>query len=161
MMKDFPIEFMANVLSQLQRHEGCIKDKDGLHVSYQCPAGKLTIGYGHNLDACPIDGINSHSHLEEIEALRILQHDVEQIHAQVLEKLPFSKDLDYIRYAVLINMAFNLGINGLCGFKTSLAFVEKGDYAEAAKHMLHSKWAHQVGKRARELAEQMQTGQWL
>ena len=41
-----------------------------------------------------------------------------------------------------------------------LAAMEQGDYQTAAKEMLASKWAVQVGRRAVELSKIMQTGEW-
>jgi lysozyme len=61
---------------------------------------------------------------------------------------------------VLVNMAFNMGINGLLGFKHTLELVRTGNYADAADAMLNSKWAEQVGPRAKRLSEQMRTGEW-
>jgi hypothetical protein len=54
-------------------------------------------------------------------------------------------NIDPIRRAVLVNMAFNMGINGLLGFKHTLELVRDHKYADAADSMLNSKWAHQVG----------------
>ena len=44
------VEESAAFLSQLKRHEGEHRE-GGRHVAYRCPAGALTIGWGHNLDA--------------------------------------------------------------------------------------------------------------
>lgn len=57
-------------------------------------------------------------------------------------------------------MHFNIGLARLKGFAKALAAIERGDYKTAAAEMLDSKWARQVGKRASELAKQMETGQW-
>ena len=62
------------------------------------------------------------------------------------------------RAEVLINMAFNLGITGLLKFRRALDAVRVDDYEAAATHMLDSRWASQVGRRAVELARQMRTG---
>ena len=56
---------------------------------------------------------------------------------------------------VLANMAFNLGIHGLLKFVRTLNAIERGNYDEAASHMLASKWAGQVGQRAQRLAAMM------
>ena len=39
--------------------------------------------------------------------------------------------------------------------------LQDGRYADAAKAMLDSKWAKQVGDRARRLAQQMESGEWV
>ena len=69
-------------------------------------------------------------------------------------------NLDPVRRAVVVNMLFNLGLPKLLKFKNTLAAIRQGDYELAARGMLNSKWARQVGRRAKELAEMMRTGEW-
>lgn len=64
------------------------------------------------------------------------------------------------RQAVVLNMAFNLGINRLMLFRRMRGAYDGGDYERASIEMLDSRWADQVGRRATELAQQMRTGQW-
>lgn len=54
---------------------------------------------------------------------------------------------------VLQNMAFQMGLKGLLGFKRTLDLLHLCRYAEAAKEMLDSTWAKQTPNRAGELAE--------
>jgi lysozyme len=131
--------------TQLKRHEGL-----RLHP-YRDSVGVLTIGYGRNLEAT---GIN------EDEAEYLLSHDIDRAVRGLLARYAWFGALDPVRQAVLVNMAFNLGLSSLAGFTGTLAAVASGDYETAAAHMLASKWAAQVGGRARELAVQMRTGQW-
>lgn len=142
------------------RHEGTRRDAAGLHIAYRCTSGALTIGYGHNLDANPVPGLGANSRISDDQAMRLLQTDVFSVQSQVERSANWSGLLVYPRYAVLVNMAYNLGISGLLGFKNTLGMVRRGDYSGAAKGMLASKWAAQVGQRAQELARQMETGQW-
>ena len=79
---------------------------------------------------------------------------------KVLDRFPWAADLAPARLAVLVNMAFNLGITGLAAFSRTLAHVAAGQYAEASTEMLASLWAKQVGNRAKELSRQMRTGEW-
>jgi len=148
------------MLDQLARHEGTKRDKAGNHIAYRCTADALTIGYGHNLDANPLPGINASSRLTEEQALEILNNDVAVVEQQLSSRLPWALDLSPARYAVLVNLAFNIGIAGLLGFKNTLAFIREGEFANAAANMLASKWAGQVKGRATELAEQMKSGAW-
>ncbi|MDR0378835.1 MAG: glycoside hydrolase family protein [Candidatus Accumulibacter sp.] len=151
---------VEKLLAQLKRQEGCKKNKDGEHVCYHCPAGKLTIGYGHNLEAWPVEGIGENSLLSEEEVSALLRSDVEKVITQVHDRLPWTENLDPARQAVLINMAFNMGIGTLLTFKNALKAAEEARYADAADNMLKSRWAIQVHGRAVELAAQMRTGQW-
>jgi lysozyme len=57
-------------------------------------------------------------------------------------------------------MAFQLGTDGLLGFKNTLALIRDGKYAEAADAMLLSLWAKKTPERAKRLAEQMRSGVW-
>lgn len=129
-----------------------VRDEGERLKPYRCTAGKLTIGVGRNLDDVGITR-------EESRAL--LAGDIARIRAEVDRALPWAKNLDEARYAVLLNMCFNLGLAGLLGFKNTLAMVQAGDYAGAAEGMLASKWAKQVGARADRLAKQMETGNWI
>jgi lysozyme len=58
-------------------------------------------------------------------------------------------------------MSFQLGVDGLLGFKQTLDAVKGGRYDEAAFDMLQSRWAQQTPARAKRLAEQMRTGLWM
>lgn len=71
---------------------------------------------------------------------------------------PWFENLDEPRRAVLIAMAFQMGIHRLLGFVNMLAAVRDGHYATAAEHMRQSVWAHQTPKRATRMAYQMEAG---
>ena len=68
--------------------------------------------------------------------------------------------LDEARTAVLVSMAYQMGVPGLAQFKNTLYLVETKQFEEAAKAMLDSKWARQTPNRARRHAEQMRSGLW-
>ena len=131
------------LVNQLMRHEGV-----ELNL-YQCTAGKQTIGVGRNLDDMGIT---------QDEAMYLLNNDVERVEKELKKNIHFLSGLSDNRKIVLINMAFNLGINRLLKFKNMLGALGQHDYAAAADEMLNSKWAEQVGSRANELAENMRTG---
>lgn len=140
---------MANdlvLLDELVRDEGLV-----LHA-YNDSLGYITIGVGRLIDQRMGGGITRE------EAYYLLKNDVAKVQKQLDQKLPWWRKLDDVRQRVLINMAFNLGINGLLGFKLTLRAVEEGQYELAAKYMLHSRWAIQVGDRATRLAAMMRTG---
>lgn len=64
------------------------------------------------------------------------------------------------RLCILISMAYQMGIDGLAGFTNTLRYIADGNWQQAAKNMLASKWAKQTPNRARRHAEQIQTGKW-
>jgi lysozyme len=137
---------LTRLEGQLQRHEGFRSHP------YRCSAGRLTIGYGRNLDDRGVS---------EDEAEYLLRNDVDHAMEDARSYAGASWDgLNGPRRAVLVNMAFNLGMSRLLGFVRLRERLTAGDYHGAAEEMQDSAWAHQVGSRARELAEQMRTGEW-
>jgi lysozyme len=95
------------------------------------------------------------------EAEYLLSNRLNEKKLELLRALPWVADLDEARRGVLFNMAYNLGVPGLLGFKRTLTLIKETMYAEAAAAMLQSKWAAQVGERAKRLSKQMETGQWI
>jgi len=55
----------------------------------------------------------------------------------------------------MVNMCFNLGYPRLSKFKKFLAAMEDNDFETAAKEMMDSKWATQVGDRAERLKQRV------
>lgn len=140
---------MPRILSRLEK---LLLRDEGLSLKpYRDSVGKLTIGIGRNLDDVGIS---------EEEALVFLDHDIHKVTVQVADNLPWYTTLDPCRQAVLLSMAFNMGIGGLLGFKNTLEMIRLGKYTEAAEAMLKSKWATQVKGRAIRLAKMMETGDW-
>jgi lysozyme len=130
------------LIEQLQRHEGLMLKP------YKCSAGKLSIGYGRNLEA---NGIS------KSEACMLLSNDVHKCIKQC-EELFCWDNLNDVRQNVLVNMCFNLGIYGLKRFKKFLGALDRKDYVVASVEMLDSLWSKQVGKRAMELSDQIRLG---
>jgi lysozyme len=141
-------DLLTKGIEQIKRHEGLV-----LHA-YKDSLGYLTIGYGRLIDKAKHGGIS------EGEAEYLLQNDVSIVLSALRRNIPFFDKLSTPRQAVLMNMSFQMGINGLLKFKKTLSLVELGDYDGAADGMLKSLWAKQTPNRAAEMAEQMRTGQW-
>ena len=131
------------LIADLRRDEGCVL------TPYRCSSGKLSIGIGRNLDDVGIS---------DAEADTLLRTDIERVENGLDLHLPWWRRLTEPRQRVLANMAFNLGIHGLLKFGRTLNAIERGNYDEAASHMLASKWAGQVKGRAIRLANIMQAG---
>ena len=131
------------LLEQLERHEG-LRLKP-----YRDTVGKLTIGYGRNLDDRGIS---------EDEAGFMLDNDIDLVVAE-LERMPLFLGLNPVRQVVLANMAFNMGMPTLLTFRRMLGALAEKDWDRAAAEMLDSKWARQVGSRANELSELMRRGE--
>ena len=132
------------MVRQLRLHEG-----ERLRP-YRCTAGKLTIGVGRNLED---RGITAE------ESAMLLSNDISREERELLAALPWVAKLSEVRQRVLLDMTFNLGLQGLLAFKRTLAAIQAGQYQQAAGMMLESLWARQVGQRAQRLSEMMATGQ--
>lgn len=133
-----------NTISQLKRHEG-LRLKP-----YRCSEGYLTIGYGRNLETRGIT---------EDEAEEMLLNDLSDVE-QALDRHALLHGHNDARQAVMLNMGFQLGINGLLGFINFIEAYRRHEYELAAKEMLDSLWVKQTPSRAKELSEQMLTGEF-
>jgi len=128
-------------------------DHEGLKLfPYHCTADKLTIGVGRNLED---RGISND------EAAYLLKNDIEIVERELLEAQPLVSMLDPVRQRVLVDMGFNLGTPTLMKFSNMWAAIEDEDYHEAARQMMDSRWADQVGRRAERLAQAMSSGEWI
>ena len=134
--------------SQLLREEGAES------CAYQDSLGYWTIGVGRLIDSRKGGGLSN----DEIDFL--LENDIKAKTRDVLLALPWVPRLSEPRQAVLIGMAFQMGIGGLLKFKRMLGSVEDGQYGEAAVEMLDSAWAKQTFGRATRMAKQMETDEW-
>lgn len=123
--------------------------------AYQDHLGYWTIGVGRL-----IDRRKQGAGLRESEIDMLLDNDINDRIFKLREKLPWFTSLGEARQGVLLNMSFQLGVEGLLGFQTTLGLVKEGRHEEAAEQMLKSKWATQTPKRAYKMAEQMKTGVW-
>ena len=136
---DMDIEALKD---QLILHEG-LKLKP-----YKCTAGKITIGVGRNIEDIGIT---------EDEARSLLDNDILRVAQELDNALPWWRDLSDVRQRVLLDMAFNIGTPTLMKFKNTLALIEAGEFEKASVEMLDSRWAEQVGQRARTLSQAMAT----
>lgn len=139
---------IEKLTAQLKRDEGVIP------YAYKDSLGYWTIGVGRLIDQ------SKGGKLSDDEIDYLLANDIKNHSAELFKLAPWIKSLDEVRQGALINMAFNLGVAGLLGFKNTLAMIQNGKYDDAAAVMLESKWARQVGKRANRLSEQIRTGEW-
>ena len=127
---------------------------EGLRLKpYHCSAGKITIGYGRNLTDVGI----SKSEADIMFYSDMLSAEVDA--ASWLDKYGMKpEDISKNRFYVLTDMMFNMGWGSCLQFKTFMSELKKGHYDDAAKAMLDSKWATQVGSRAITLAGLMKNG---
>lgn len=140
--------WISQATERLKIDEGLV-----LHA-YQDHLGYWTIGYGRLIDKRKGGGITKD------EAAYLFSNDINTVLEELRWKLVWFDHLTDPRKAVLLNMAYQLGVPGLLGFKRTLAMIQTGDYESAAANMLKSKWASQTPARAKRMAEQMRTNEW-
>ncbi len=117
---------------------------------YRDTVGKLTIGYGRNLDDRGIT---------QAEADFMLSADIRYTLSEA-ESLPYWERLDSVRKIVVSDMIYNLGFSKFRGFKRFHAAMMLPDYILAAHEMKDSRWYHQTLRRAKVLHKSMLTGLW-
>jgi len=125
------------------------RDEGKKNMLYRDSLGIWSIGIGRNLQD---------RGLSDDEILYLLKNDMNIVFAALDTSLPWWRAMTENRQRALANMCFNLGINRLLGFKNTLLSMSQGDYAAAAAGMLASRWATQVGDRAKRLAAMMEQG---
>ena len=83
--------------------------------------------------------------------------DLSQADLACEDKIPCFKTLDPVRQLVLVDLCFNVGINGLLKFQKMLAALEEGNFHKAGDEIMDSQIARQ---RAARLAMMMKSGQY-
>jgi lysozyme len=112
--------------------------------------GHLTVGVGWNLrNPLPF---NVRDQLLEISIARARRE---------CETLPEYAGLSPARRDAVTNMVFNMGLEGYKTFVRAQAHLQRGEYTEAAAEFLDSKWATQVGDRAKRIAQQIREDRWI
>ncbi len=118
-----------------------IKENEGMRLKpYRCSAGKLTIGYGRNLDD---RGISAQ------EANDLFENDliVAEIALGDIFGLKIFEESEG-RVAALLDMVYNLGEGGLRKFKNMIEAIIRRDWITAAEEAKKSLWFSQVGTRS-------------
>jgi lysozyme len=110
--------------------------EEGFRAKIYWDAGIPTVGYGCNLDA----GLTKHA------AQALLTAQVDELHVN-LSELEWYSVLDPVRQSVCIDVAFNVGLNGLLEFKNMIAALEAGKWKQAQAALLDSAAARELPTR--------------
>ena len=136
-----------------------IMDEGYKTETYEDHLGFLTLGVGHLvLDTDPEIKQPVGTPVSEERIKECLNNDIAIVCSELDRNMAWWLKLDDNRQRVLANMCFNLGYPRLRNFKKFLAALQTGNWEEAAEEMLDSKWAVQVGDRAKRLAKRMEKG---
>jgi lysozyme len=152
---------MRTIMDRLEMSEGLVTTRQ------PCPAGKMTIGYGRNIDDNPLDaeeqrhlgcGPKGPNPISKKDAEYLLQSDINKCINDLDKRFPWWKNLDGEHQFIMIDMAFNCGIGGLSKHKTMLQCMKEGKFDEAAEAMRNTKYFRQVGNRSARNYVLMRTG---
>lgn len=138
----------VQIETQLRRDEGEV-----LH-EYKDSKGLSTIGIGILIDGRKGGGITKE------ESSYLFRNRLKSKTAELIARFPWTAKLDSARMGALINMAYQMGVSGLAGFKKMLQAVEAGDWNRAADEMKDSQWFRETPARCERLRKQMITGVW-
>lgn len=131
-------EALKEVVEEIKVDEGFVGNEYKDHLGFP------TIGYGTKLP------------LTEEEAELLLRHRLHKMVIELQRNKPFVDDLPFDARIILLNMAYQLGVPRLLGFKRMWSALEDGDFEEAAIEMRDSLWNRQTPNRSNKLAYIMQ-----
>ena len=139
---------------------------------YQDTLGIDTIGIGRNLkdrgiskeeldymDIPNMDVIYEHG-ITEADARYLALNDIKIVENELCKVHKCVEDLDAVRQLVLMDMAFNMGVPRLCKFKKMWNAIYERNFEAASFEMMDSRWARQVGNRAKKLSDAMKAGEF-
>ena len=122
---------------------------DETGVKVVAPHGKLTIGYGFNLEA---------SGLSLYESRVILNLRIKQLDFSLGGAWPPYVNLDANRQLACLNIAYNCGMAGFLEFHETLAYLAAHDFLSASKDVLESMVAAKERDRYERISETFLTG---
>jgi len=128
---------MQKIIENIKRHEGFRGEV------YRDTLGFNTIGYGTKLP------------LSKKEASVLLEMRLKEKTKELEEKEPFINSLPLDKQSILVEMSYQLGVNGVLKFKKMWVALKNSDYKIAALEMLDSRWHIQTPRRAKELSDKM------
>ena len=141
-----------------------VKEAEGFYPNtYRCPAGKLTQGYGRNLEVHPLTEeekleLNQDGTVSEFIASKWALKELQECEEKLMSNIIYQKQSD-VRKAVLLDMCFNIGYGGLMKFKKMWIALGERDYLSASREMKDSSWYTQVGNRGKRNVEIMASNQ--
>lgn len=134
-----------SLLENIKAHEG-FRD----HI-YKDSVGKATIGYGFLVAALSPDELKLNGGkvepMSKEVAEKILNLKISKLKKRLFQCLPWLQNKPQGVQDTLTEMAYQLGLAGLMGFRHTLSCIEAGDCAQAAKNLKASLLYRQTPKR--------------
>lgn len=124
-----------------------VKESEGYRSRvYKCTEGYDTIGYGFAIKDLELD--------KEVCEI-ILHKKLEKMSEYAIKKMPFLVLMPLVIQDVILEMCYQIGVDGVTKFKKTLALIENEEFKKASVEMLDSKWAKQTPNRAKKLSEKV------
>tara|TARA_R110000737_G_C14520451_1_gene475302 strand:- start:93 stop:539 length:447 start_codon:yes stop_codon:yes gene_type:complete len=147
------------MIDRTKLEQELIMDEGYKYETYHDHLGFLTLGVGHLvLDTDPELKLPVGTLVSEERIRECLNNDIDIVCEELDRNLPWWRELEDNRQRVMVNMCFNLGYPRFSKFKNFLAAVQDKDWEKAGIEMMDSKWANQVGDRAKRLKGRMVHG---
>ena len=129
------------------------RDEGYRSFPYQDTFGNTTVGWGSNLTANGVSTRVAEGMFDEGWDRAVLA----VTHIFGIEGIPPPGSA---RYDALVNMAYNLGLDGLQKFRRMIAAVKDGAWDTAADEAEDSEWARQVPQRAKRIVGALRTNNY-
>lgn len=146
------MNYTEELIDHLKHFEGFVGHP------YRCPAGYLTIGYGHRID-------KDQPNITEEEATILLTKDIARFTLGAVRLSPNLKLVGGRRLNAIIDFCFNAGLNAYAGSTLRLK-VNTGEWEDAAAQM--RRWVYitdpktkQKHKSAWQIKRREVTARWL
>lgn len=137
--------------------EGLLVFEEGRrNVAYPDSRGIPTNGIGHK-DASMIIGVTTWS---DAKVDQTFADDFAHARDGIAASLPWFRQLDEVRQAYVVSMAFQMGVHGVLEFHHTLAAIAAQRWVEAAQGIRSSDWHEQTKGRAERCEKAILTGQW-
>lgn len=153
---------LSTAIQRLAFHEGCSL------MPYQDHLGYWTIGIGRCYEKNPITpdeekviGSCWKQGITKNGAYYLLRNDIKKTIRELRQKVPFFNELSDERQYALLDMGFQLGVDGLLLFRKMMSALGVGNWEEAKRQCLDSKYARQTPKRANRIANCLASGRFI
>jgi lysozyme len=139
-----------------------IRQHEGIRLTVYDDATSKPIQAGSHVIGNPTIGIGTlicaPGGITNAEAEMLLANRVHIATVAAKRLAPSLIDDEPERFDVLVEMCFQIGMNGVAKFTSTLNAINQRRWKDAADGMLASLWAKQTPGRANELAQVMRTG---
>jgi len=159
-------------------------DEGKRNFFYTCPAGKLSIGIGRNIEDKPFTSNDIYEITGELffssdNAIQYVdKNGLSEKNIDLLFRNDVSESYEYLssifgstylnqmeqpRVEILVCMMFNLGYGSFLGFKNMIVQILKGNMVKASHEIIDSEYCRNVSThyRAKRYADSFKKGYWV